>query len=47
MSVEQYWNAYMTLTNLSAVCAADAALKAQIDSALATAKAGVHNGTAT
>lgn len=47
MSVEQYWNAFQTLQNLSVLCAADSTLKGQIDTALATAKAGVHSGTAT
>lgn len=46
MTVEQYWNAYQTLQNLSIMVTADATLKAQVDTALATAKAGVHTGTA-
>lgn len=46
MTVEQYWNAYQTLQNLSIMVTADATLKAQVDTALVTAKAGVHTGTA-
>ena len=46
MTTEQYWNAYQALTSLSQMCAADTTLKGQIDTALATAKAGVHSGTA-
>ena len=45
MTVEQYWNAFQTLANLSVICDGDTTLKAQIDTALATAKAGVHSGT--
>lgn len=46
MTVEQYWNAFQTLQNLSAIVTADNTLKTQVDAALATAKAGVHAGTA-
>ena len=46
MTIEQYWNAYQTLANLATMCSSDSTLLSQINTAMATAKAGVHTKSA-